>query len=163
MVEGQPGEFEPVYLMLADVLELHALIIGATAGRGGRPAAQPRRPGERDRTTRNVCPLPGGGSGTPGHGPGTRDRRGPAVHRRQQAHGTDRDARLPRDQRLGPRGVGPRAGRLDSQLQPWCDAGGCRRARSLGDAKHRIAEAVCPLRWKPKLVGLRVLPTVGVL
>jgi hypothetical protein len=31
MVEGQPGEFEPVYLTLADVLELHALIIGATA------------------------------------------------------------------------------------------------------------------------------------
>jgi death-on-curing protein len=32
MVEGQSGEFEPVYLTLADVLELHALIIGATAG-----------------------------------------------------------------------------------------------------------------------------------
>lgn len=31
MVEDQPGEFEPVYLTLADVLELHALIIGATA------------------------------------------------------------------------------------------------------------------------------------
>lgn len=31
MVEGQPGEFEPVYLTLADVLELHALIIDATA------------------------------------------------------------------------------------------------------------------------------------
>ncbi len=31
MVEGQSGEFEPVYLMLADVLELHTLIIGATA------------------------------------------------------------------------------------------------------------------------------------
>ncbi len=31
MVEGQSGEFEPVYLTLADVLELHALIIGATA------------------------------------------------------------------------------------------------------------------------------------
>lgn len=32
MVEGQSGEFEPVYLTLADVLELHALIIGASAG-----------------------------------------------------------------------------------------------------------------------------------
>ncbi len=32
MAEGQPGEFEPVYLTLADVLELHAQIIGATAG-----------------------------------------------------------------------------------------------------------------------------------
>jgi hypothetical protein len=31
MVEGQPGEFEPVYLTLTDVLELHALIIDATA------------------------------------------------------------------------------------------------------------------------------------
>ncbi len=31
MVEGQSGEFEPVYLTLADVLGLHALIIGATA------------------------------------------------------------------------------------------------------------------------------------
>jgi death on curing protein len=31
MVEGQSGEFEPVYLTLADVLELHALIIGATS------------------------------------------------------------------------------------------------------------------------------------
>jgi death-on-curing protein len=31
MVQGQSGEFEPVYLTLADVLELHALIIGATA------------------------------------------------------------------------------------------------------------------------------------
>ena len=31
MVGGQSGEFEPVYLTLADVLELHALIIGATA------------------------------------------------------------------------------------------------------------------------------------
>lgn len=31
MVEGQSGEFELVYLTLADVLELHALIIGATA------------------------------------------------------------------------------------------------------------------------------------
>lgn len=31
MVEGLSGEFEPVYLTLADVLELHALIIGATA------------------------------------------------------------------------------------------------------------------------------------
>jgi len=31
MVEGQSGEFEPVYPTLADVLELHALIIGATA------------------------------------------------------------------------------------------------------------------------------------
>lgn len=29
--EAQSGEFEPVYLTLADVLELHALIIGATA------------------------------------------------------------------------------------------------------------------------------------
>ena len=33
MVEGQPGEFEPVYLTLADILELHALIIGATAAK----------------------------------------------------------------------------------------------------------------------------------
>jgi death-on-curing protein len=31
MAEGQPGEIEPVYLTLGDVLELHALIIGATA------------------------------------------------------------------------------------------------------------------------------------
>lgn len=31
MAEDQSGEFEPVYLTLADVLELHALIIGATA------------------------------------------------------------------------------------------------------------------------------------
>jgi death-on-curing protein len=31
MTEVQPGEVEPVYLTLADVLELHALIIGATA------------------------------------------------------------------------------------------------------------------------------------
>lgn len=31
MVEGQPGEFEPVYLTLMDVLELYALIIDATA------------------------------------------------------------------------------------------------------------------------------------
>jgi death-on-curing family protein len=30
MVEGQSGEFAPVYLTLADVLELHALIIEAT-------------------------------------------------------------------------------------------------------------------------------------
>jgi death-on-curing protein len=30
MTEDQPGEIEPVYLRLADVLELHALIIGAT-------------------------------------------------------------------------------------------------------------------------------------
>jgi death-on-curing protein len=31
MAEGQSGEAEPVYLTLADVLELHALIMGATA------------------------------------------------------------------------------------------------------------------------------------
>jgi death-on-curing protein len=31
MAGGQSGEFEPVYLTLADVLELHAVIIGATA------------------------------------------------------------------------------------------------------------------------------------
>jgi death-on-curing protein len=31
MAEGRSGEFEPVYLTLADVLELHALIIGVTA------------------------------------------------------------------------------------------------------------------------------------
>ncbi|HEX9481325.1 MAG TPA: type II toxin-antitoxin system death-on-curing family toxin [Solirubrobacteraceae bacterium] len=31
MAEDQPGELEPVYLTLADVLELYALIIGATA------------------------------------------------------------------------------------------------------------------------------------
>jgi death-on-curing protein len=31
MAEGQSGEFEPVYLALTDVLELHALIIGASA------------------------------------------------------------------------------------------------------------------------------------
>ncbi len=30
MSEGESGEFEPVYLTLADILELHALIIGAT-------------------------------------------------------------------------------------------------------------------------------------
>lgn len=30
MAEGGTGEFEPVYLALADVLELHARIIGAT-------------------------------------------------------------------------------------------------------------------------------------
>jgi hypothetical protein len=32
MAEAQSGEFEPVYLRLADVLELHALIVGATGG-----------------------------------------------------------------------------------------------------------------------------------
>jgi death on curing protein len=32
VAERQSGEFEPVYLTLADVLELHALIIGATVG-----------------------------------------------------------------------------------------------------------------------------------
>jgi len=32
MIEGRSGEFEPAHLTLADVLELHALIIGATAG-----------------------------------------------------------------------------------------------------------------------------------
>jgi death-on-curing protein len=31
MTDGEPGEIEPVYLTLADVLELHALIIDATA------------------------------------------------------------------------------------------------------------------------------------
>lgn len=31
MAKGQAGEIEPVYLTLADVLELYALIIGATA------------------------------------------------------------------------------------------------------------------------------------
>jgi hypothetical protein len=31
VTEGRSGEFEPVYLTLADVLALHALIIGATA------------------------------------------------------------------------------------------------------------------------------------
>lgn len=31
MAEGRSGEFEPVYLTLADVLELHGLVIGATA------------------------------------------------------------------------------------------------------------------------------------
>jgi death on curing protein len=31
MVESQPGDIEPVYLMLDDVLELYGLIIGATA------------------------------------------------------------------------------------------------------------------------------------
>jgi hypothetical protein len=31
MDKGQSGEFDPVYLTLADILELHALIIGATA------------------------------------------------------------------------------------------------------------------------------------
>src|ERR1700744_5654020 len=31
MTEVQPGEVEPVYLTLADLLELHALIIEATA------------------------------------------------------------------------------------------------------------------------------------
>jgi death on curing protein len=31
MTNGEPGEIEPVYLTLADVLDLHALIIDATA------------------------------------------------------------------------------------------------------------------------------------
>jgi hypothetical protein len=31
MAEDRSGEIEPVYLTLADVLKLHALIIGATA------------------------------------------------------------------------------------------------------------------------------------
>ena len=31
MAEGEAGEIEPVYLTLADVLELHGLIIGASA------------------------------------------------------------------------------------------------------------------------------------
>jgi prophage maintenance system killer protein len=31
MAEGQPGEIEPVYLTLVDVLELYGLIINATA------------------------------------------------------------------------------------------------------------------------------------
>ncbi len=31
MVEDQPGDIEPVYLALEDVLGLHGLIIGATA------------------------------------------------------------------------------------------------------------------------------------
>jgi len=31
MAEGQPGGIEPIYLTLEDVLELHALIIDATA------------------------------------------------------------------------------------------------------------------------------------
>lgn len=30
MTEGQSGEFEPVYLRLADIVELYALIIGST-------------------------------------------------------------------------------------------------------------------------------------
>lgn len=31
MAEERPGGMEPVYLTLADILELHGLIIGATA------------------------------------------------------------------------------------------------------------------------------------
>jgi hypothetical protein len=31
MAEGQPGGIEPIYLTLEDVLELHALIVDATA------------------------------------------------------------------------------------------------------------------------------------
>jgi len=31
MTDGEPGEIEPVYLTLADILDLHALIIDATA------------------------------------------------------------------------------------------------------------------------------------
>ena len=35
MTEDQPGEIEPVYLTLDDILELHGLIIGATAKEAG--------------------------------------------------------------------------------------------------------------------------------
>ena len=35
MAEDQSGEFEPVYLTLADILELHAVIVGVTATAAG--------------------------------------------------------------------------------------------------------------------------------
>jgi hypothetical protein len=41
--------------MLADVIELHALIIGATAAEAADQLRNPRRLGERDRTARNLC------------------------------------------------------------------------------------------------------------
>jgi hypothetical protein len=50
MAEGQAGEIEPVYLALADVLELHALIIGGTAAEAAdqlRNRAERVRPGRR--------------------------------------------------------------------------------------------------------------------
>jgi hypothetical protein len=47
MAEERSGEIEPVYLTLADILELHGLIIGATrpglaSRRGGLPGSRSR-------------------------------------------------------------------------------------------------------------------------
>jgi hypothetical protein len=55
MVEGQSGEFEPVYLTLADVLELHALIIGATTIEA---ADQLRNPAGLESAIARTSPLP---------------------------------------------------------------------------------------------------------
>jgi hypothetical protein len=43
MAEGQSGEFKPVYLTLADVLDLHALIIGRLRPRQPTTATSARR------------------------------------------------------------------------------------------------------------------------
>jgi hypothetical protein len=116
MVDGRSGEFEPVYLTLENVLELHALIIGATAAeaadqlrnRAGLESAIARPETyahyqDADLTLQAavLCAW---------------DRRGPVLHRRQQAHGADRDARLPRDQRLAYRSLGPRT-EMDARVK----------------------------------------------
>jgi len=139
MAEEGSGEFEPVYLTLADVLELHALIIGATAPRrptscvialAWRARSHGRKPMPTTRTQTWCSRPPSWRTGFPG---------GPAVHRRHQAHGADCHARLPRDQRLARRSLRPQTGRLDSQLQPGCDARDGRQAPDLRDAQHLIA------------------------
>jgi hypothetical protein len=50
MPQYQSGEIEPVHLTLADVLELHALIIGATAAEA---ADQRRKPTTRTQIWRS--------------------------------------------------------------------------------------------------------------
>lgn len=55
MAEGLSGELEPVYLTLADIIELHALIIGATAAEA---ADQLRNGAGLERDRRGLKPMP---------------------------------------------------------------------------------------------------------
>ena len=140
MGEGLSGEFEPVYLTLTDVLELHALIIGTTApeaadqlrNRAGLESAIARpepMPTTRRQTLHSRLPSWR-----------TESQRASSSSTATSAC-TDRDARLSRDQRLACRSLRPRTGRLDPQLQHGCDTGGGRQARDLGDVQHQIAAA----------------------
>lgn len=95
MAEDRPGDAEPVYLSLQDVLTLHGLIIGASStqladqlrNRGGLESALARPAAYAHYEDADLAHQ----AAALAHAIAE----GSAVHRRQQAHRPRRDADLP--------------------------------------------------------------------